>query len=56
MTNSKANRLGKHFILHAHIDENFFLKNVYFSNEVSYKIQIVIGVHVQGVPINMGIQ
>ena len=43
---NKANRLGKHSILHAYIDENFFLKNVYFSNEVSNKIQIVIDVHV----------
>ena len=43
---NKANRLGKHSILHAHIDDNFFLKNVYFSNKVTYKIQIVIGVHV----------
>ena len=43
---SKANWLGKHSILHAHIDDNFFLKNVHFSNEVSYKIQIVIGEHV----------
>ena len=43
---NKANRLEKHSFLHAHIDDNFFLKNVYFSNEVSYKMQIVIGIHV----------
>ena len=42
---NKVNWLGKHSILHAYIDDNYFLKNVYFSNEVSYKIQIVIGVH-----------
>ena len=50
---NNANWLGKHSILHAYIDDNYFLKNVYFSNEVSYKPQIVIGVQVCRLLINI---
>ena len=42
---NKANWRGKHsFLPDTHRWEQL-LENVYFSNEVSYKIQIVIGVH-----------